>query len=233
MTVFRKLQAARFGLVQAGVKKTGHNKFGGWYYYELGDFIPAVHKMFDQLGLCGVFTFQETTATLTIYDSDDGTSIQFSTPIVYAEANKGQAIQMLGSTHTYLRRYLWLLAMELTETDSIDSEKQEEKPVKVAVAKKEEPKPEPKPKPIPIPPVPKNDMKPWEIKVEVVAEDKWVDMVIDATNVAIELTKSAEDVQSIYQVNKAIYEKLKEQNASMYDELLVTFKKTKQSFNKE
>lgn len=227
MTVFRKLQAARFALVQAGVKKTGHNKFGGWYYYELGDFIPAVHKMFDQLGLCGVFTFQETTATLTIYDSEDGTSIQFSTPIVYAEANKGQAIQMLGSTHTYLRRYLWLLAMELTETDSIDSEKQEEKPVKVAVAKKEEPKP------IPIPPVPKNDMKPWEIKIEAVDDKEWVEMVMDATQVAIELVKSAEDVQSIFKTNRTTYDKLKAEYPQRYEDVLAVFKQTKESFNKE
>jgi hypothetical protein len=226
MTVFRKLQAARFALVQAGVKKTGHNKFGGWYYYELGDFIPAVHKMFDQLGLCGVFTFQETTATLTIYDSEDGTSIQFSTPIVYAEANKGQAIQMLGSTHTYLRRYLWLLAMELTETDSIDSEKQEEKPVKVAVAKKEEPKP----KPIPIPPVPKNDMKPWEIKIEATGDKEWSEIVMDAAKVCLELTKSAEDVQNIFKTNRTLFDKLKVEHPEQYNELLDLFKKEKLSF---
>ena len=31
MTVYRKLQAARHELVNSGIKKTGHNKFGGWY----------------------------------------------------------------------------------------------------------------------------------------------------------------------------------------------------------
>jgi hypothetical protein len=103
MTVFKKLQTARYELSKANVKKTGHNSFGGWKYYELGDFIPAIHFIFNNIGLCGVFTFSET-ATLTIYDTEDSTSIQFSTPIVYAESNKGQPIQLLGSTHSYLRR---------------------------------------------------------------------------------------------------------------------------------
>jgi hypothetical protein len=105
MTVFKKLQTARYELSQANVKKSGHNSFGGWKYYELGDFIPTINKIFNNVGLCGVFTFGET-ATLTIYDTEDSASIQFSTPIVYAESNKGQPIQLLGSTHSYLRRYL-------------------------------------------------------------------------------------------------------------------------------
>jgi hypothetical protein len=121
MTVYKKLQAARLQLVNSGIKKTGHNTYGGWFYYELGDFIPTVHKIFDEIGLCGVVTFEET-ATLTIHNSDDGSFIEFATPIVYAEAAKGQPIQMLGSTHTYLRRYLWLMAMELVEADVVDAE---------------------------------------------------------------------------------------------------------------
>ena len=134
MTVYRKLQAARHELVNSGIKKTGHNSYGGWKYYELGDFIPTVHKLFDAVGLCGVVSFGET-ATLTVYDTEDGTSVQFSTPIVYAENNKGQAIQVLGSTHTYLRRYLWLLAMEIVEADTVDAEKQEEKKEPVRIPK--------------------------------------------------------------------------------------------------
>jgi hypothetical protein len=50
-----------------------------------------------------------------------------------AENAKGQAIQSLGSTHTYFRRYLWLLALELTEHDSIDSLPQEDKPKPIEV----------------------------------------------------------------------------------------------------
>jgi hypothetical protein len=33
MSVYRKLQAARLDLINSGIKKTGHNSYGGWNYY--------------------------------------------------------------------------------------------------------------------------------------------------------------------------------------------------------
>lgn len=120
MTVYKKLQEARFRLVNTTIQKTGKNKFAGFEYFELGDFIPAIQKIFNEVGLCGVVSFTDI-ATLTVYDADDGTSIQFCTPIVNAENAKGQPIQSLGATHTYLRRYLWLLALEIVEHDAVDN----------------------------------------------------------------------------------------------------------------
>ena len=227
MTVFKKLQAARLELVNSGIKKTGHNAFGGWNYYELGDFIPTAHKLFDAVGLCGVVRFSDI-ATLTIYDTDDGSSVVFTTPIVYAEAAKGQPIQLLGSTHTYIRRYLWLLALELVDVDSVDAEKQVEKKETIKIDP-----PKPKQKPLPIPPPFKNDMVQWEIKVGESTEETWIDMIMDAAKVCLEITKSAEDVQNIYRVNRAIFDKLKAEYPDQHDELLDLFKKEKQSFNKE
>jgi len=218
MTVYRKLQAARHELVNSGIKKTGHNSYGGWKYYELGDFIPAIHKIFDAIGLCGVVTFGET-ATLTVYDSEDGSSVQFSTPIVYAENNKGQAIQVLGSTHTYLRRYLWLLAMEIVEADTVDAEKQEEKK-----------------EPVRIPKVVQgtaSEDNTWFMRIN--AEDgctneQWITAVRDAAEVAMELAKSATDVTTIYAKNKAIFTKLKEMDANAHTELVAKFATAKKSF---
>ena len=120
MTVYKKLQEARFRLVNTTIQKSGKNKFAGFEYFELGDFIPAIQKIFNEVGLCGVVSFADI-ATLTVYDADDGTSIQFCTPIVNAENAKGQPIQSLGATHTYLRRYLWLLALEIVEHDAVDN----------------------------------------------------------------------------------------------------------------
>jgi hypothetical protein len=229
MTVFKKLQAARLELVNSGIKKTGKNDFGGWKYYELGDFIPAIHKIFDKVGLCGVFTFGEM-ASLTIYDTEGEGKIEFSTPVVYAESAKGQPIQQLGSTHTYLRRYCWLMAMEIVEADLIEAEEQEVKdePVKVDL-----PKPKAKQKPLPIPPPFKNDMVQWEIKVIESTEETWIDLIMDAAKVCLEITKSAEDVQNIYRVNRTIFDKLKAEYPDQHDELLDLFKKEKQSFTKE
>jgi len=220
MTVYKKLQAARLQLVNSSIKKTGHNSYGGWFYYELGDFIPTVHKIFDEIGLCGVVTFEET-ATLTIHDSDDGSFIEFATPIVYAEAAKGQPIQMLGSTHTYLRRYLWLMAMELVEADAVDAQPQELKPEPVKVVPKKPPaKMEGK------------DM-PWQIKLtakENCTTEEWMELLENAAHIQLELTTSESDVTNIFKVNRVIFDKMKDLDADRYQALLGNFKTYKDKF---
>ena len=226
MTVYRKLQAARHELVNSGIKKTGHNKFGGWYYYELGDFIPTVHKIFDAVGLCGVVTFGEM-AMLTIYDTDDGSSVQFFSPIVYAENSKGQAIQVLGSTHTYLRRYLWLLAMEITESDQIDSQQQEEKPVKI-----EKPAAKP-PKVIEGKSDGSKDDGEWFMRItaeEGCTMDQWVTAVEDAAEIALEQAKSKKDVTTIFTKNRVIFDRFKADAPDAYEALMGKFKTAKESF---
>ena len=213
MTVYRKLQWARNELLKAKLKKTGHNAYGGWFYYELGDFIPAVHKLFDEAGLCGVVTFGET-ATLTIYDAEDGTSIEFSTPIVYAEAAKGQPIQLLGSTHTYLRRYLWLMAMEIVESDTVDAEKQEVKSEPVKVVTKPPAKIEGK-------------ELPWQLKLtakEGCTTEEWVTLVMQATSIQLNVAQTESDVTNIFKVNRNIFDKLKEADEDQYKAVLASFK---------
>lgn len=138
MSVFKQLQKARTMFLSSDIKKSGKNKFAGYEYFELGDFIPAIHKIFDEVGLCGVVRFTDSLASLTVY-GDEG-SIEFTSPMVYAENIKGQAIQNLGSTHTYMRRYLWLMAMEIVEHDSVDSAAPSEKPAAPVVIPKELPK---------------------------------------------------------------------------------------------
>lgn len=130
MKVFKKLQQARVTLLDANLKKSGKNKFAGFEYFELGDFMPTINKIFLDIGLCGVVHFTADYAVLTIYDADSeaAESIDFRSPMVFASNPKGQAIQDLGSTHTYLRRYLWLLAMDIVESDTVDALPQKDAP---------------------------------------------------------------------------------------------------------
>jgi hypothetical protein len=228
MTVFKKLQKARRMVLESGIEKTGHNKFSNYKYFELGDFIPVAHKIFDEVGLCGVVSFGDR-ATLTIFNADEPGAVEFATPIVYAENAKGQAIQSLGSTHTYLRRYLWLLALELVENDVIDSLPQEEKPKAV-----EKPVEKPAAKPAEKKPVvidKGENFKEWEIKVrEVTDESQWPEMIIEVTNMALSFAKTAVDVQSIFKNNRGHFDKLKSDYPTMYEDLLANFKTKKESF---
>jgi hypothetical protein len=137
MKVFKKLQQARVTLLDANLKKSGKNKFAGFEYFELGDFMPTINKIFLDIGLCGVVHFTNDYAILTIYDADSEAAecIDFRSPMVFASNPKGQAIQDLGSTHTYLRRYLWLLAMDIVESDTVDALPQKETPKPAAAPK--------------------------------------------------------------------------------------------------
>ena len=66
MTVYKKLSEARVAFLGSPVKKSGKNKFAGYEYFELGDFIPTVLQIFDGHGLCGVCAAQICTCESTI-----------------------------------------------------------------------------------------------------------------------------------------------------------------------
>jgi len=121
MGVHKKLMDARILLQQAPLKKSGHNKFAGYSYFELGDFLPTINQIFARVGLCGVVSFDKELATLTITDTDDSTEIKLTSPMAEANLKGCHPIQNLGAVETYTRRYLWVSAMEIVEHDALDS----------------------------------------------------------------------------------------------------------------
>jgi len=219
MSVYKHLQKARAILQTYDLKKTGHNKFSNYFYFELGDFIPAIHKIFNEVGLCGVVRFTNDTASLTIYDVEDvgHGSVEFTSPLVYAENTKGQAIQNLGSTHTYMRRYLWLMAMEIVEHDAVDGLPQEEK------------KPEPKAKKAaPVPMSGKDPERGWNITVTEGAD--WKDSIVLGVTNALDMAEKLADVENIWKVNRPLFDRLKEDDKATYDDLLSMLGTHKQKF---
>jgi hypothetical protein len=119
--VHKKLMAARIMLQNAPLKKSGHNKFAGYSYFELGDFMPEINAIFNEVGLCGVVSYDSEIASLTITDTDDNTSIVITSPMAEANLKGCHPIQNLGAVETYTRRYLWVTAMEIVEHDALDS----------------------------------------------------------------------------------------------------------------
>ena len=123
MSVYKKLQQARIALQNLKLEKTGQNKFAGYKYFELADFLPAVQSIFSERGLCGVVCYTAETASLTIHD----TEVEHSSPIVFhapmgSAALKGaHEIQNIGAVETYQRRYLYVTALEIVEHDALDA----------------------------------------------------------------------------------------------------------------
>lgn len=128
MSVHRKLMQARIALQGRKMNKSGLNKFAGYSYFELGDFLPSVMDIFNEIGLCGVISFGTDVATLTITDVDGGGEIVITSPMAEAQLKGCHPVQNLGATETYLRRYLWVTAMEIVEHDALDATTGKDKP---------------------------------------------------------------------------------------------------------
>lgn len=121
MSVHKKLMQARIKLQAIQMKKSGVNKFAGYEYFELADFIPHVQTIFNEIGLCGVVSYEREIAKLTITDTEDNSEIVITSPMAGASLKGCHDIQNLGAVETYQRRYLWVTAMEILEHDALDS----------------------------------------------------------------------------------------------------------------
>ena len=121
MSVYKKLNNARLELQGTKLNKSGHNKFAGYKYFELGDFLPTINNIFSNAGLCGVVSFTADLATLTITDIDDNSQIVITSPMGSAALKGCHEVQNVGAVETYQRRYLWVVAMEIVEHDVLDA----------------------------------------------------------------------------------------------------------------
>lgn len=172
--IYQRLMQARIDFAKKNVKPSGYNGHADFEYYELKDIIPVANKVFADNDLMFTVTFSEGLCCGLVYDL-----LKKDEPIVFtlphekiAEPAKFRMneVQALGSEVTYLRRYVYMLALDIVDADTIDVADKEDAPVvkpavkaspakpkaeapkpktetaKAKVAKKEEPKEEPKAK---------------------------------------------------------------------------------------
>lgn len=139
MNIYEKLQKCRVELQNLNLKKSGKNKFANYDYFELSDFLPRVNELFEKYKLFSNFSIGiDGLATLEIINSENETSekVVFTSPIEDLELKGCNKIQALGGVHTYLKRYLYVNALEIVEADMFDSVTGKEEP------KQEQPKEE-------------------------------------------------------------------------------------------
>lgn len=130
LNVYQKLQMAREMFLNSGVKKSGKNIHLEFTYFELVDIVPTAERIFSEVGLLGVTRFDAEVAYMDIIDIDhpeDFAPIVFYAPFSQIEpivSNSGKEVtnkmQALGSSITYMRRYLYQLALDIIEADDID-----------------------------------------------------------------------------------------------------------------
>ncbi len=127
--VYQKLLEARVLFMEEDVKKSGKNMKMSYKYFELQDIVPVATPIFQKVGLLPVTTFMDDVAMMTIIDVDNPSDcINFTSPMreiepIISTKTGGEvtnAIQRLGSVETYQRRYLYMIALDIVESDSIE-----------------------------------------------------------------------------------------------------------------
>ena len=209
--------------------KSGRNKFAGYDYFELTDFIPAIQSICEDVGLCGTVSYGEQIATLTIYNTENTDKIEFTCPMSKAELKGCHEVQNLGAVLTYTRRYLWTAAFEIVEHDALDltTGSVEEKP-------KAAPKAEPKEKPAP---QKREEIKGKEGAWQMIAQtppegdpSEWLEVIGRTAETALAMATSQNDVMDIFKKNKILFEAVKTTDPEFFTNLMASFTVAKQKF---
>lgn len=121
LNIYQKIQKARVELQNKDLKKTGYNKYSNYKYFELGDFLPHINEICNEIGLYTEFSYGDKTATLTVYNTENLEEKRvWITPVEVATLKGCSTIQNIGGTQSFARRYLYMMAFEIAETDVID-----------------------------------------------------------------------------------------------------------------
>ena len=138
----------------------------------------------------------------------------------------------MGAVQSYQRRYLWIAALELCESDPVEIDKQLEQSKPVDIPKKDIPKPIVKPVPTP-PAVIEGKGGDWNLKVEANPEantTEWASLVCDSTELMLDTCGSKADVMSVFKVNRVIFDRLQADAPDEYKNLLTKFTAAREKY---
>lgn len=116
----------RVDLQNSKINKSGLNKFAGFTYYELKDFLPKLNELMLEHKVNDKFYIETGYAYLELIKGEEREVysipfVQFETPLTNKSVKSMQDIQYLGALNTYYKRYLYLNAFGITDGEIIDS----------------------------------------------------------------------------------------------------------------
>lgn len=132
----------RVELQNSKIKKSGKNKYAGFEYYELGDFLPKLNELMQKEKVNDLFTIENDEVKLTLIKGEEKQEYKmpfriFETPLTKDGKQSMQDIQYLGALNTYYKRYLYLNAFGITDGEVIDTMNSEEIQNKKQIYKQE------------------------------------------------------------------------------------------------
>lgn len=129
--IYEKLLIARTEFAKRNVKKSGINRKLEFQYYQLEDIIPVANDIFNSLKIIPIFTITDgNMVELKLIDLENSQmSIKITLPFATQDSIMSRsgaavttAVQNVGSSITYYRRYCYMVLLDICEADSIDSE---------------------------------------------------------------------------------------------------------------
>jgi len=196
------------------------------------DLSACVEAVIDALNNNGIYLMQLTdehdggvkVSTTFIHESGE----QLSGGTLFMPASKHDA-QGFGSALSYARRYSLMAACGIAPEEddgNAASKPAAPKAMPKAVAKAPEAPP----------PKLAGTVSQWQLKVSAEPEttvDDWSSTIADTTNFALEMAQSVDDVNSIYKINKVVYDRLKALDTVTYSMLLDRFGEFKKKFKEQ
>lgn len=227
MNVYQKLNLAREKFHQSEIKKSGYNSFSKYSYFELGDFLIPALRIFKEVGLVSVTSFQADESWMRIYNVEKPEEfITIASPMSEAALKGNHAIQNLGAVQTYMRRYLWLTALEIVEHDEFDAVKGKDESELKPKAKTETPKTEaPKGKTVDGANI---STEPPQNPTNSAEQELFVTSMIDWGSSC----ETGDELKKLWKVNQKAIDELKG-NEGQYKRLLDAFAEIKKNFQEE
>ena len=167
--------------------------------------------------MTSVISFQQDHASMAIVNSEKPEEkIVISSPMSEASLKGCHPVQNLGAVETYIRRYLWVAALEIVEHDALDAitgsetkeaPKKVDKTVEGIKITDEEQK------------IPSNEDE----------QRAFVESMIEFGDSC----ETEEELKKLWKVNQKTIDSLKSSNKEQYQRLQGVFAELKKSFNKE
>jgi hypothetical protein len=117
--LYKKLQNARLQFKEKHIKARGRNEFNHFDYITLEDIVLEAIPILLENNLSIHQKFYQQPPLVELIDLETGYSEDFGSNVTFTVdgGNNNQRLQALGSTESYIRRYIYLQILDIVESD--------------------------------------------------------------------------------------------------------------------
>lgn len=136
--IYQRLMQARLDFAKKNIEPSGYNVHLNFDYLELKDIVPVANKVLNDNKIMLITTFIEGACVGHVIDLlGKEEAIVFTIPLPDptkdAERLKLNVVAMTGAQVTYLRRYMYMLVLDITINDEVDADGEDAPVVKPSV----------------------------------------------------------------------------------------------------